>query len=160
MKNFNKLIHINLYNQKLKNVFYVYGRMINNRGLYYIKLNNFGAKNNGNGNKNNEPKQGLMQKILKYGKTGMYVYGFFYIVGFVAFYFLFSTKTLNADKVEKKLEDNEWKRTVSLIHKFKEKLGPKYTDVVYSYVCNYVLDLVRIPGVLALLSWWFRKYKK
>ena len=78
---------------------------------------------------------------------------------FSSFYFLIKYKYINTDKFINYCEEKGVTKYVD-IKSIKEKAGDQYADLAVAYVINYIFDIIRIPGCLFILSYWFRKAKK
>jgi hypothetical protein len=110
-----------------------------------------------------EPKKETkFQKLKKYGKIGFVYWTLFYIFTFILLYGLVITNLINVNSaidfiIENKLaSDEEYLRNLQ-----KSQQGPfSYGNLVFVFLLNEILEIARLPVILATLPFIFKRFKK
>jgi hypothetical protein len=143
------------------------GRNIINKSLNFRFYRNFCEKNSVDKNSSKETKEsaqkiGLIKKIKNafkiYGKFGLILYTTLYIGGFAGFYYLIENNVIKKEQVISGFEKMGLDKFVDVRQRVKD--NPKSANAVLAYVINYAFEIVRIPGTLIFLKYYFKKFRK
>ncbi len=103
--------------------------------------------------------KGLKDKVKVYGLFGIYCYIFTYIATFGIFYAMTKLKLINSQKFF--IKADEWGLNEYIdVKGWQDKLGPTYSDLVVAILINEMVEVIRLPLLVAMLPRIVKRFKK
>eukprot|EP01080_Neovahlkampfia_damariscottae_P008693 gene8693-640_t len=127
-----------------------------------LKQNEQDVKENLNTENDQTVKETKFQKLKKYGKIGLIYWTLFYIATFFFLYGLIFLNVLNVSSIVDFILEKDLYADKEFLNNLKNNQQELFSAGNFSlvFILNELLELARLPVILATLPYVFKKFKK